>query len=186
MSTLNHFLHLQQLLKLEREADLEQYRQKVLARLLSGRVKEGTTWYPVRLNQAYIGTGERNIIEIERTNNLEQPHAFSSGKSVSVFSNATGNPEKNHLNGVVNYVRDNIMVITLNQDELPEWIDDSLLGIDVMFDEMSYREMDFALKKLTKAEEGRLVELREILAGGSKPVFQSPTANSQQLPSPLN
>ena len=174
MSTVEHFQHLQQLLKLERQADLEQYRQKVLARSLSGRVKEGSTWYPVRLNRAYIGTGERNVLEIERTNNLEQPHSFSSGKSVSVFSNASGNPEKNHLNGVVNYVRDNTMVITLNQDELPEWVEGSLLGVDVMFDEMSYREMEFALKKLMKAEDGRILELRELLAGTDSAKFDRP------------
>jgi superfamily I DNA and/or RNA helicase len=186
MVTAEHFQHLQQLLKLEREADLEQYRQKVLARSLSGRVKEGSTWYPVRLSRAYIGTGERNVIEIERTNQLEQPHSFSSGKSVSVFSNASGNPERNHLNGVINYVRDNIMVITLNQDELPDWIEDSLLGVDVMFDEMSYREMEFALKKLVKAEDGRVAELREILSGNSKPEFQSLTTTKHQLSTNLN
>lgn len=174
MATLDHFQNLQQLLKLERDADLEQYRQKVLARSLSGRVKEGTTWYPVRLNRAYIGTGERNVIELERTNNLEQPHSFSSGKSVSVFSNASGKPEKYHQNGVINYVKDNIMVITLNHDELPDWIEDSLLGVDVMFDEMTYREMEFALKKVMSAEENRLSELREILVGSEKPKFQKP------------
>jgi ATP-dependent RNA/DNA helicase IGHMBP2 len=172
VSTLPHFQNLQALLKLEHAADQEQYRQKVMARSLSGRVKEGTTWYPVRLNKTYIGTGERNIIEIERTNNLEQPHSFSSGKSVSVFSNAAGKPEKHHLNGVVNYVRDNLMVITMNNDELPDWIEASHLGVNVMFDEMSYREMELALKKIIKAEDGRLAELRELFAGESVPKFK--------------
>jgi ATP-dependent RNA/DNA helicase IGHMBP2 len=172
VSTLPHFQNLQTLLKLEHAADQEQYRQKVMARSLSGRVKEGTTWYPVRLNKTYIGMGERNVIEIERTNNLEQPHSFSSGKSVSVFSNAAGKPEKHHLNGVVNYVRDNLMVITLNNDELPEWMDASHLGVDVMFDEMTYREMELALKKIIKVEDGRLAELRGILAGDSVPTFK--------------
>ena len=154
-----------ELIKLERQADLDYYRQKVLLRSLQQRTKEGTTWYPVRLKRDYIGTGERLIIEIDRTSHLDQPHAFQSGKSVSVFSNAGGKPEKDHVNGVINYVRDNTMVITLNVDELPEWIEDSLLGVDVMFDEMSYREMEFALKEVMKAEENRVAELREILIG---------------------
>lgn len=187
MSSSAHFLHLQQLLKLERSADQEQYRQKVLLRSLSARVKEGVTWYPVRLGRTYIGTGERNVIELERTNHLEQPHSFSSGKSVSVFSNASGKPDKHHQNGVVNYVRDNVIVITLNQDELPEWIDDSLLGVDVMFDEMTYREMDLAVKKVIKAEDGRLSELREILAGESAAQFLQPvTGNKQPVTGNLN
>src|SRR5271170_5277246 len=104
--------HLVDLINLERRADLEQYRQKVLLRSLSQRTKDGATWYPLRLKRHYIGTGERLIIEVERTNHLDQPHAFQSGKVVSVFSNARGTPTKEHLNGVINYVRDNLMVVT--------------------------------------------------------------------------
>lgn len=157
-----------ELIKQERQADLEYYRNKVLLRSLHDRTREGTTWYPVSLGRDYIGTGERLNIEIERTNHLDQPHAFQSGKSVSVFSNASGKPERNHVGGVVNYVRDNTMIITLNTDELPDWISDGLLGIDVMFDEMSYREMEFALKEVIKAEDNRVAFMRELLLGPEK------------------
>lgn len=157
-----------ELIKLERQADLEYYRQKVLLRSIHERTREGTTWYPLRFNRDYIGTGERLIIEVERTNHLDQPHAFQSGKSVSVFSNASGKPEKEHVNGVVNYVRDNVMSITLNSDDIPDWIEDGLVGVDVMFDEMSYREMEFALKEVMKAEDNRVAMMREILLGDEK------------------
>ena len=65
-----------------------------------------------------------------------------------------GKPEKEHVNGVINYVRDNTMVITVNGDDLPEWILDGLLGIDVMFDEMSYREMEYTLKEVIAKAKG--------------------------------
>lgn len=156
------------LIKLERVADMEQYRKKVLLRSLTERTKDGTTWYPVKLTRDYIGTGERLVIEIEKTNHLEKPHSFQSGKLVSVFSNAAGKPDRDHINGVVNYVRDATMVITLNSDDLPDWIDSSLLGVDVMFDEMSYREMEYALQQVVKAEDRRLAELRDILLGSTK------------------
>jgi ATP-dependent RNA/DNA helicase IGHMBP2 len=156
------------LLKLERQADLEQYRQKVLLRSITQRTKEGTTWYPVTLKREYIGTGERLIIEVERTNHLDQPHSFQSGKLVSVFCNASGKPESEHMNGVINYVRDNTMVVTLNGDDLPDWLDEGLLGVDVMFDEMTYREMEFALKEVMKAEGNRVAALRDILLGSDK------------------
>jgi superfamily I DNA and/or RNA helicase len=157
-----------ELIKMERQADLDYYRQKVLLRSLQQRTIEGVTWYPVRLKRDYIGTGERLIVEVERNSHLDQPHAFQSGKSVSFFSNASGKPEKDHVNGVINYVRENTMVITLNSDELPDWIDDGHLGVDVMFDEMTYREMEFALKEVIKSDEGRVAELREILLGTAK------------------
>ncbi|HQQ84105.1 MAG TPA: AAA domain-containing protein, partial [Cyclobacteriaceae bacterium] len=170
------------LIQLERQADLEQYRQKVLMRSLSQRTKEGVTWYPVRLKRDYIGTGERIILELERTNHLDQPHSFQSGKLVSLFCNASGKPEKEHTNGVVNYVSDNVLVITLNGDDLPDWIDNGLLGVDVMFDEMTYKEMESALRTVIKAEDNRLAELREILLGDDKP---SPAQQIEFTPSPL-
>lgn len=153
------------LIKMERQADLDYYRQKVLLRSLNQRTQEGTTWYPVKFKRDYIGTGERLIIEVERITHQEQPHAFQSGKSVSLFSNARNTPEKEHTNGVINYVRENTMVITLNTDELPDWIEDGKLGVDVMFDEMSYREMEYALKEVLKADNTRVSTLREILLG---------------------
>lgn len=168
MNSRDQLKHTHQLLQLERQADLEQYRQKVLMRSLHQRTKEGVTWYPVRLLRDYIGTGERVIIEIEKTNSLHQPHSFQSGKVVSLFTNASGKPEKQHVNGVINYVRDNMMAVTLNGDDLPDWIDDGSLGVDVMFDEMSYREMEYALKKVMEAEDDRVAELREILLSGSR------------------
>jgi superfamily I DNA and/or RNA helicase len=168
MSIDDQLIRTLELLKLERQADLEQYRQKVLLRGLSERTKEGTTWYPVSLKKDYIGTGERLIIEVERTNHLDQPHAFQSGKLVSVFSNTSGTPEKDHVNGVINYVRENQMVVTLNVDEMPDWIDEGMLGIDVMFDEMSYREMEFTLKEVIKADNNRIATLKNILLGTDK------------------
>src|SRR5262249_37190434 len=56
------------------------------------------------------------------------------------------------------------MVVTMNIEELPDWIEDRLLGLDVMFDEMPYREMEFALQEVIQAE-GRLAEFRELLLG---------------------
>lgn len=169
MTSLDSLKHTLDLLRMERQADLEYYRQKVLLRSLHQRVQEGTTWYPVRLRSDYIGTGERLVIEVERTNHLEQPHAFQAGKSVSVFSNASGKPEKEHTNGVINYVRDNTMVITLTGEELPDWIDDGQLGVDVMFDEMTYREMEFAVREVLKADDTRTAVFREILLGDKPP-----------------
>ncbi len=176
MTSIESLKHTLELLRKERQADLEYYRQKVLLRSLHQRVQEGTTWYPVRLRNDYIGTGERLVIEVERTNHLEQPHAFQAGKSVSIFCNASGKPEKEHANGVINYVRDNTMVITLQGDELPDWIEDGQLGINVMFDEMSYREMEFALKEVMKAENTRVATLREILLGDLAPAPTEPQA----------
>jgi len=173
MSINEELRHTLDLIRIERQADLEQYRQKVLLLPLHRKTKEGKCWYPVRVKRNYIGTGERFILEVERTNNLNQPHVFGSGKVVSVFSNANNSPEKENLGGVINFVRDNLMVITLNGDDLPDWIENGMLGVDVMFDEMSYREMEATMKLVIKAEEGRIAELRDTLLGERKASFQN-------------
>lgn len=177
-----------ELLRDERNADLEQYKQKVMLLPLSRKTKEGKSWYPVKLRRHYIGTGERLIIEIERTQHLNQAHVFQSGKVVNVFCNARNTPEKEHVGGVINYVRDNTMVITLNSDDLPDWMDDPLLGVDVMFDEMTYREMEFALKEVIKADTSRVAELREILLGYRLPATSRPlpVTGDRQLATALN
>lgn len=177
-----------ELLRDERNADLEQYKQKVMLLPLSRKTKEGKSWYPVKLRRHYIGTGERLNIEIERTQHLNQAHVFQSGKVVNVFCNARNTPEKEHVGGVINYVRDNTMVITLNSDDLPDWMDDPLLGVDVMFDEMTYREMEFALKEVIKADTSRVAELREILLGYRLPATSRPlpVTGDRQLVTALN
>lgn len=184
MNALKHLQQQLELIKLERAADLEQYRQKVLLRSLTQRVKEGVTWYPLRFLRDYMGTGERVIIEVERVHPSDKPHSFQSGKSVNVFCNASGKPEKQHLQGVINYVQENTLVITINPDELPEWIHDGHLGVDVMFDEMTYKEMEYALISVIKAENNRVAELREIFLGDLKPDLlphEEPVASAPHL-----
>lgn len=173
MTSQDELLKTFELIKQERQADLLQYQQKVLQKSITQKKKEGICWYPVKLDKTYIGTGERLVIEIQRTNNFEQRHLFSSGKAVSLFSNAQNSPQRDHVNAVINYVRDNNMILTLNVDDLPDWIEDGSLGVDVMFDEISYREMEFAMKTVLKAESGRVAELREILLGYQEATFDS-------------
>lgn len=162
------------LLKVEKEEDLEQYRKKVLNIGLDERKKEGVCWYPVIQRKNYIGTGEKLIIEVERTSGINQPHVFQSGKVVSLFSN-TGQRADRHNNapGVINFVKKDTMTITLNSDELPEWIDDGRLGVDLLFDEGSYREMETAMRKVLEAGKERVGELREIMLGNDLAKFTS-------------
>jgi superfamily I DNA and/or RNA helicase len=159
------------LLKLEWQEDLAQYQKKFLNTSLTEKKKEGITWHPIQLKKSKIGMGERLLVEVERLDN-KYPSSFSSGKSVSFFSTQEGyHSSENRVNGVVNQVKKDTMVVTLQADELPEWMENNRLGVDLLFDEASYREMEFALKKVIVAESQRLKELREILLGSAQPNF---------------
>lgn len=166
------------LLKLEKEADLEYYRNKVLNASLEQRKKEGLCWYPVTLTSQKYSMGEKLIIKLNRTTEINRPHVFQSGKIVSLFANTNDKKQSLSLSGVVNEVRSNQMIITLNVDELPDWMNYANLGIDLLFDEMAYREMNKALKKVMEAKNdgGRLPELREILLGHQPASFDTQEA----------
>jgi superfamily I DNA and/or RNA helicase len=159
------------LLKIEWQEDLAQYKKKFLNTSLAEKKKEGITWYPILLKKSKIGMGERLIVEIERLDS-NYPSSFNSGKSVSFFSTQDGyHTPDSRVNGVINQVKQNTMFVTLQVDELPDWMEGNRLGIDLLFDEASYREMEFALKKVISGENKRVLELREILLGDDNPSF---------------
>ncbi len=56
------------------------------------------------------------------------------------------------LHGIIKVLGPNKIRLSLSIDELPEWCDDGKLGINLLFDEASYREMDIALKKARLSE----------------------------------
>ncbi|MEC7752684.1 MAG: IGHMBP2 family helicase [Bacteroidota bacterium] len=159
------------LLKIEKDEDYAQYQQKMLNTSLEERRRQGVTWYPVVKANHFISTGERWTVELERTSHLEQNHAFQSGAVVSLF---LGQDERDSTTqGVISFIRDNKMRIVINDDDLPDWIGDGKLGVNLLFDEGSYREMHKALMEVLKAENGRLAELREIFYGANRPAFKS-------------
>ncbi|WP_286757113.1 IGHMBP2 family helicase [Roseivirga sp. UBA838] len=159
------------LLKIEKDEDYAQYQQKMLNTSLEERRRQGVTWYPVVKANHFISTGERWTVELERTSHLEQNHAFQSGAVVSLF---LGQDERDcTTQGVISFIRDNKMRIVINDDDLPDWIGDGKLGVNLLFDEGSYREMHKALMEVLKAENGRLAELREIFYGANRPAFKS-------------
>ncbi len=165
-----------QLLKLEWSEDLAQYKRKFLNTSLAEKKKEGITWHPVTLKKSRIGMGERLIVEIERVDS-RYASGFSSGKSVSFFSTQDGyQGAENRVSGVVNQVSRDSMVVTLQSDELPEWMQGSRLGVDLLFDENSYREMEAAMKKVIAGENPRLAELRDIALGEKTPKFDPQVA----------
>ncbi|MFD2203598.1 AAA domain-containing protein [Shivajiella indica] len=159
------------LLKEEWEEDLNQFKKKFLYTSISDKKEEGICWYPVQLKKSKLGFGERWIIDLERFDH-NQSHMFQSGKSVSVFSNFENHSSPSfRINGVINQVKKDVMTITLQVEDLPEWLHKGKIGIDLLFDEASYREMESALKAVIKSEKSRLGELKEILLGEKEASF---------------
>ena len=166
---------IKKLLRTEWREDLEQYKRKTFGRSLAERKADGICWYPVTVSKIRTGLADKILVEVTHSD-PPSSHGFQSGKSVSLFSNTSENDSsKDRVSGVVNYVRGNKLMMTLGVENAPDWLEGGKLGVDLLFDENTYRQMDSALDTVIKADKGRLSVLREILLGEMVPTSQAVT-----------
>lgn len=166
--------HLEKLLQLEQAEDLAQYQAQVLETPLKERQRKGTTWYPVRIKDTRIGTGGKYILQVERNLEFNQPHQFQPGGQACLFWNAPAGQKVPQLAGTILSVDPAVMEIQLMEEDLPDWVDERLIGVDLLFDENSYREMKSALHRVKTAQKNTaLGRLRDICLGWETPHFQA-------------
>jgi superfamily I DNA and/or RNA helicase len=181
MSPIEELQELKKLLLLEKKEDFEQFKALVESLPLSERKDRGMMWHPVETVKTGYYVGDRVYVTIKRRTHLNEPHQFRSGGIVNLVSH---NPavKRGEKSGVINFVDRNKMKIILNSNDLPDWLDKGEVGVDLMFDERTYLEMEKALNQVMKAKGDRLAELRDILLGEIEPTF-NPVVNKIMLPS---
>lgn len=167
---MDYFKQLQELLQIEKNEDRKQYELISAQTSVAQRRANGIAWYPIAIRGSEMGRGDYLVLEVERTTNTDVAHQFRFGVPALLFSRH--DPKNCRLEGVVSYQSGNKMKLSLRTDELPDWADDGKLGIDILFDNNSYEEMEAALKKAAslagEPKEGRLVQ---VLTGTTKPAF---------------
>ena len=168
------------LLKLEHATELAEYQAKVIETPLSERKQNGTTWYPVVVTQQILGSGGRLILELQRTTPSDAPSLFQSGRVAALFCNREAGAVQS-LSGTIRWVKHDTLQLLVDAEEPPDWMDDGKLGIDLLFDEHSFKEMDIALYKVSKAEHGRLAQLRDILLGDKPARFEEASKLAVQV-----
>lgn len=169
---MDYFKNLLELLKIEREVDKQAYQDLTKSSSAADRRANGLTWYPIAIRGTELNKAEYLTVEVERVSHADIPHQLRFGASAMLFSNH--DPKNNHLEGSISYVGGNRLKISLRTDELPDWASEGKLGIDLLFDDNSYDEMQFALKKAitlsNDKESGRLIQ---ILTGNASPQFDT-------------
>ena len=107
------------------------------------------------------------VIEVERKEDKEIEHLFEYGKPVCFFTQDMSG-KLTYLNFVatVNYVEEDRMVVILpDANALLTLQSKEVVGVQLYFDETSYRLMFEALKQVISAKNNRLAELRDIFHG---------------------
>jgi superfamily I DNA and/or RNA helicase len=171
-AAMEYFKKLQELLKIEQEEDKRLYQQQAETLSVTERRAYGLTWYPIAIRDTEMTRGDYLSVEVERTTHQDVVHQLRFGASAALFSNH--DPKADRVEGVVTFQGGNKLKITLRTDELPDWARDGKLGIDLLFDDNSYDEMQQALKlaivRSEKKEEGRLIQ---VLSGNAAPTFET-------------
>lgn len=169
---MDHFKKLQDLLKTELNEDRSQYLKLTESSSAAERRTNGITWYPVAIRGTEPSRGDYLTVELERTTHQDIGHQFRFGASAALFSNH--DPKNDRVEGTVSYQGGDRMKLTLFVEELPDWCRDGKLGVDLLFDNNSYDEMQNALKQAAliqdKPHEGHLTR---VLIGLQTPSFSS-------------
>lgn len=183
---MNYFEELTILLNEEQRQDKAQHEALLLKSSLNERRAQGVTWFPIAITNSELGRGDYLTITLNKTNNLEESHRFRFGMPVSLFSNHA--PDEDRIDGIIAFVNRETMRISFRVDELPEWSRRGKLGVDLLFDENSYREMHDALSyaKELRADfkQGRLIRQligeELIMADQGDATYQDSALNNNQ------
>ncbi|MBI1184532.1 AAA family ATPase [bacterium] len=177
---------MRQLLELEQQEEKQLFLDRIGRFNVHERVKQGITWYPISIADWYFDSLDKLVIEIERVAHSDIPHEFNTGRIVSVFSNKENNAEA-RASGTIVSMRGNIAKVVMNCDDFEDWMKTGKVGMDLLYDETSFKEMKHALKALEKTENRRLQHLLDVVYSDKKPEQKAqhpialPHLNSSQL-----
>ncbi|WP_279085490.1 AAA domain-containing protein [Bacteroides acidifaciens] len=165
----------QLLLRMEYEYEKEEFKRQTETMGIARKVKRGLCWYPVSPGRSYYNSLNQLVIDITRTENKEIEHSFEFGRPVCFFHQSLeGKMKYMNFIATVSYADEERMVVVLpGAGALAELqTPNILIGVQLYFDETSYRAMFEALEDVIRAKGNRLAELRDTFLGTQKPRFR--------------
>ena len=195
ISPIQALLQQRTLLQLEYYTEKEAFRKLTEQMGMQRKVKRGDAWFPLQVGKSFYNSLNQTAIEVFRTSDQDIEHNFEFGRPVMFFmvkkmvknenqgNTALQQPENasdaNHkvqsikyfsFTGTVSYVDGDRMVITVPDSapllELQQSTDP--IGVQLSFDETSYKLMFEALDRVMKAKNNRLAYLRDLFYSHQK------------------
>ena len=172
------------LLQMEYAAEKEAYRQQTEQMGVLRQVKRGDAWWPVRMGKSYYNSLNQLVVEVHRQGDDDEiEHNFEFGRPVAFFRSLgdpkkdLGNPRENlgkprisyfPFTGTVSFVDGDRMVVAVpDNGQLIDVQGAENVGVQLYFDETSYKMMFEALDRVMRAK-GRLAYLRDLFYSPSK------------------
>ena len=162
-----------ELLQMEYAYEKENYEKQTERLGLSRKTQQGLCWFPIRIGRSFYNSLNHLVVEVEQQTHSEVEHLFEHGKTICFFTSAlNGKLSYLSFSATISYVQENRMTITLPHaqalSELQRTTQD--IGIQLYFDETSYKAMFNALLRTMQAKDHTtLATLRETLLGKKAP-----------------
>ena len=169
-----HLERQQLLLRMEYEYEKAEFRRQTETMGVARQVKRGLCWWPVGVGRNYYNSLNQLVLEVERTRDTDIEHSFEFGRPVVFFrQSADGQVSYYPFQATVSYADDTRMVLVMpGMNAVLDVQGADAPGVQLFFDETSYRAMFEALSDVARARGNRLAELRDLLLGTQKPGFR--------------
>ena len=158
------------LLQMEYAAEKETFRKQTEEMGLQRKVKRGDAWFPLKMGKSYYNSLNQLVVEVFRQGDDDEiEHNFEFGRPVAFFR-IDGKDKIKYFNftGTVSYVDGDRMVVAVpDNGQLIDVQSAEQVGIQLFFDETSYKTMFDALDRVIKGK-GRLGYLRDLFYSGQK------------------
>jgi len=154
---------------MEYHTEKEAFRKQTEEMGVQRKVKRGDAWWPLKVGNSYYNSLNQLVIEVFRTTDQDIEHTFEFGKSV-MFFHQDENSKIKYLpfSATVSYVDgDRMVCIIPNNGYLVTLQKTEQLGVQLSFDETSYRLMMEALDRAIKGK-GRIGYLRDLFYSHQK------------------
>ena len=173
-SPLLHLQRQQLLLRMEYEYEKEEFQRQTESMGVARKVKRGLCWYPATPGRTYYNSLNQLVLEVTRTEDTDIEHCFEFGRPVCFFRQLPdGKIAYMNFTATVSYADETRMVVVMpGAGAILEVQAADHLGVQLYFDETTYRTMFQALEDVLCAKGNRLAELRDILLGTAKAGFR--------------
>lgn len=164
------------LLEIEYNHEKEEFRKQTETMGVERKVRRGDAWFPVSIGRSYYNSLNQMVVEVMRQPGSDIEHNFEAGRPVCFFTikndmgtagakNTKAGSKLQYLSftATVSYAEQDSMVVALpDSGRIVDLQRQDALGVQLFFDETSYRLMFEALDRVIRARSGRLADLRDI------------------------
>ncbi|WP_337377934.1 AAA domain-containing protein [Prevotellamassilia timonensis] len=152
------------LLKKEYEYEKQTFQHDTEMMGIDRKVKRGDCWFPITVGRSYYNSLDRFVVEIMRPSGTDIEHNFEYGRQVCFFSqDGAGLLHYLSFQATVSYAEADRMVVELpGEGALAQLQSLERAGVQLHFDDYSYRVMFDALHHVIEAKGNRLAALRDM------------------------